>query len=122
MPTKKPTATPRRSLKASSAGQAKKTAAPKSAKRAVAPAEIVPDLTKKYRSHKGDTGSTDIQVIGLSDKIDQLTGHLASHTKDNDSRRGLLMMVGKRRRLLNYLKRQDEGTYTKLIADLGLRK
>jgi small subunit ribosomal protein S15 len=80
------------------------------------------DLTKKYRSHKGDTGSTDIQVIGLTEKITSLVDHLASHTHDNDSRRGLLIMVGKRRRLLNYLKRQDEPTYGKLVADLGLRK
>ena len=80
------------------------------------------DLVKRYRSHKGDTGSTDIQVIGVTEKINQLTTHLDSHHNDQDSRRGLLIMVGKRRRLLNYLKRQDEATYTKLITDLGLRK
>ena len=86
--------------------------------------DVIPtlDLTKKYRSHKGDNGSTDIQIIGITDKMTALTSHLATHAKDNDSRRGLLMMVGKRRRLLNYLKRQDEPTYGKLVADLGLRK
>ncbi len=89
-----------------------------------APAEVAPssDLLKKYRSHKGDNGSTDIQIIGLTDKMNQLTSHLVSHIHDHDSRRGLLMMVGKRRRLLNYLKRQDDATYGKLVVDLGLRK
>ena len=108
----------------------KKVAAKSAAKPAVAQSvkkaepEHLPvlDLTKKYRSHKGDNGSTDVQIIGLTDKMTQLTSHLATHAKDHDSRRGLLMMVGKRRRLLNYLKRQDEPTYGKLIVDLGLRR
>ncbi len=116
MPTKKKVTTTKKTATA-------KVVAPKAAKKApAAPAAATADLVKKYRTAKGDTGSTDIQIIGVTENIIQLTKHLETHAKDHDSRRGLLMMVGKRRRLLNYLKRQDEGTYTKLIVDLGLRK
>lgn len=80
------------------------------------------DLIKKYQAHKEDTGSTEVQVAILTKKISELTKHLQSHKKDFDSRRGLLIMVGKRRRLLNYLKKNDEERYAKIIADLGLRK
>lgn len=80
------------------------------------------DLIKKYQSHKDDTGSTEVQIAILTKKVSDLTKHLKEHKKDFDSRRGLLMMVGKRRRLLNYLKKIDEEKYTKLISDLGLRK
>lgn len=80
------------------------------------------DLIKKYQSHKDDTGSTEVQIAILTKKVSDLTKHLQAHKKDFDSRRGLLMMVGKRRRLLNYLKKIDEEKYTKLISDLGLRK
>lgn len=80
------------------------------------------DLIKKYQTHKEDTGSTEVQVAVLTKKVSELTKHLQEHKKDFDSRRGLLMMVGKRRRLLNYLKKSDEQKYIKLIADLGLRK
>ena len=80
------------------------------------------DLIEKYRTHKEDTGSTEVQIAILTKKISDLTGHLKVHKKDFDSRRGLLVMVGKRRRLLNYLKKVDEEKYNKLIADLGLRK
>ena len=80
------------------------------------------DLIKKYQSHKEDTGSTEVQVAILTKKVSDLTKHLHEHKKDFDSRRGLLMMVGKRRRLLNYLKKINEDRYQKLIADLGLRK
>jgi small subunit ribosomal protein S15 len=80
------------------------------------------DLIKKYQSHKDDTGSTEVQIAILTKKVSDLTKHLQAHKKDFDSRRGLLMMVGKRRRLLNYLKKIDEEKYIKLIADLGLRK
>lgn len=79
-------------------------------------------LVSKYQSHKTDTGSTEVQIARLSEQIGDLTGHLKDHAKDHDSRRGLLIMVGKRRRLLNYLKRSDETGYQKLIADLKLRK
>ncbi len=80
------------------------------------------DLIKKYQTHKEDTGSTEVQVAILTKKISDLTRHLQDHKKDFDSRRGLLMMVGKRRRLLNYLKKTEEEKYAKLIVDLGLRK
>ena len=80
------------------------------------------DLIEKYKSHKEDTGSTEVQIAVMTKKISDLTKHLKEHKKDFDSRRGLLMMVGKRRRLLNYLKKTDEAKYVQLIADLGLRK
>lgn len=80
------------------------------------------DLIKKYQSHKEDTGSTEVQIAILTKKVSDLTKHLKEHKKDFDSRRGLLMMVGKRRRLLNYLKKSDEERYQKVIVDLGLRK
>jgi small subunit ribosomal protein S15 len=80
------------------------------------------DLIKKYQSHKKDTGSTEVQVALLTEKILELAKHLKKHAKDSDSRRGLLMMVGKRRRLLNYLKKNDIKKYEKLIKDLGLKK
>jgi len=79
-------------------------------------------LMEKYRTHKSDTGSTEVQAALLSDKIADLVKHLKKHNKDSDSRRGLLSMVGKRRKLLNYLKKSEPKKYDKLIADLGLRK
>lgn len=80
------------------------------------------DLIKKYQAHKEDTGSTGVQVAVLTNKINELTEHLKEHRKDFDSRVGLLKMVGKRRRLLNYLGKTDQEGYVKLISDLGLRK
>lgn len=80
------------------------------------------DLVKKYQTHENDTGSTEVQVAILTKKISDLTKHLKEHKKDFDSRRGLLMMVGKRRRLLNYLKKHDEEKYNKVILDLGLKR
>ena len=80
------------------------------------------DLVKKYQTHKKDTGSAEVQIVLLTQKILELAKHLKKHGKDSDSRRGLLIMVGKRRRLLNYLKKGDEKTYEKLIKDLGLKK
>lgn len=79
-------------------------------------------LIEKYQTNKKDTGSTGVQIALLTEKINDLVGHLNTHKKDHDSRRGLLMMVGKRRRLLNYLRKHDEKQYEKIIADLGLRK
>ncbi len=81
-----------------------------------------PDLIKKYQTHKKDTGSAEVQAVLLTEKILELAKHLKKHQKDSDSRRGLLIMVGKRRRLLNYLKNSDPKTYEKLIKDLGLKK
>ena len=80
------------------------------------------DIVKKYQTHAGDTGSTQVQVALLSERITELTDHLKEHKKDFDSRSGLLKLVGRRRRLLNYLASTDEETYQKLIKDLELRK
>ena len=78
-------------------------------------------ITENARS-KGDTGSPEVQVAILTDRINNLTDHFKANHKDNHSRRGLLMMVNKRRSLLDYLKKKDEGRYQALIAKLGLRK
>lgn len=80
------------------------------------------DLLKKYQTHKNDTGSTSVQIILLTERIDDLSGHLKEHKKDFDSRRGLLKMVGHRRALLNYLRQKEAKQYEKIIGDLGLRK
>ncbi|TSC93635.1 MAG: small subunit ribosomal protein S15 [Candidatus Berkelbacteria bacterium Licking1014_85] len=79
------------------------------------------DLVEKYQAHKKDTGSTEVQIAVLTKKIESLSNHLKTHKKDFDSKRGLLMMVGKRRRLLNYLFKHNAEKYTKIIGDLGLR-
>lgn len=79
-------------------------------------------IVQKYQAHTGDTGSTQVQVAQLTERITELTGHLKDHRKDFDSRSGLLKMVGRRRRLLNYLLSTNEEDYQKLIKDLGLRK
>lgn len=79
-------------------------------------------LVEKFRTHKKDTGSPEVQIALLSERIDELARHLKKHPGDHDSRRGLLMMVGKRRRLLNYLKKQGSTNYDKLVKELGLRK
>jgi small subunit ribosomal protein S15 len=78
-------------------------------------------IIKKYQLHENDRGSTKVQVALLTDRINYLTGHFRAHKKDHHSRRGLLKMVGQRRRLLEYLKRTDLDGYRALIADLGLR-
>ncbi len=75
----------------------------------------------KYRTHEADTGSTRVQVAVLTERINYLTGHFRTHAKDFHGRRGLLKMVGKRRRLLDYLKRTDVQQYRELVQDLGLR-
>ena len=75
----------------------------------------------KYRAHGKDTGSTRVQIALLTERINYLTGHFRAHAKDHHSRRGLLKMVGKRRRLLDYLRRTDVEGYRQLIQDLGLR-
>jgi small subunit ribosomal protein S15 len=80
------------------------------------------DLVKKYQTHEGDTGSTQVQIAILSERILELTDHLKEHKKDFDSRSGLLKLVGRRRRLLNYLLATDPEIYENLIKDLGLRK
>jgi len=80
------------------------------------------DLLKKYQAHKKDTGSAEVQIVLLSNKITELAGHLKKHKKDNDSRLGLIKLVAKRRRLLNYLSKTDPEQYQKLISDLKLRR
>jgi small subunit ribosomal protein S15 len=79
------------------------------------------DVIGKYGRKDGDTGSAEVQVALLTERINDLTGHLREHGKDHHSRRGLLMMVGKRRRLLRYLERTDVDRYRELVSELGLR-
>ncbi|HYX19684.1 MAG TPA: 30S ribosomal protein S15 [Thermoanaerobaculia bacterium] len=81
-----------------------------------------PDIVKQYRTHDTDTGSPEVQVALLTNRIAYLTEHFQSNAKDHHSRRGLLKMVGRRRRLLEYLRGEDAGRYQKLIERLGLRK
>ena len=80
------------------------------------------DLIKKFAREKGDTGSPEVQVALLTAQINKLVGHLKDHKKDVHSRRGLLSMIAKRRRLLTYLKRMDETRYTKLVKELKIEK
>ncbi len=80
------------------------------------------EIIKDYRRHESDTGSTEVQVAILSARIAELTEHFKVHTKDHHSRRGLLKLVGQRRRLLEYLKKKDDEKYRNLISRLGLRK
>ena len=75
----------------------------------------------KYRTHENDTGSTRVQVALLTERINYLTDHFRAHAKDHHSRRGLLKMVGQRKRLLNYLRRTDVDGYRQIIQELGLR-
>ena len=82
----------------------------------------VKDIVKKYQAHEGDTGSTKVQVALLTQRIEELSGHLKDHRKDFDSRSGLLKMVGRRRRLLNYLSSTEPDIYQEFIKELGLRK
>ncbi|MCF8473398.1 MAG: 30S ribosomal protein S15 [Emcibacter sp.] len=85
-------------------------------------AERKQELINEFAICKGDTGSPEVQVSILTDRIVNLTEHFKTHKKDNHSRRGLLMLVNKRRSLLSYLKSKDEGRYQELIKRLGLRK
>jgi small subunit ribosomal protein S15 len=85
-------------------------------------AERKVDLVREYSLHEGDTGSPEVQVAILSERIKNLTDHLQTHKKDFHSRRGLLIMVGQRRRLLDYLKKKDQGRYEGVIQRLGLRR
>ena len=85
-------------------------------------AESKAELIKEHGRGTDDTGSPEVQVAIITSRINTLTEHFKTHAKDNHSRRGLLMMVNKRRSLLDYLRREDEKRYTDLIAKLGLRK
>lgn len=79
-------------------------------------------VIEQFRLHQTDTGSPEVQVALLSQRIDHLTGHFKTHVKDHHSRRGLLKLVGQRRKLLDYLKDNDFGRYQSLIQRLGIRK
>jgi len=85
-------------------------------------AERKQELIKEHGRGSDDTGSPEVQIAILTSRIQTLTEHFKTHAKDNHSRRGLLMMVNKRRSLLDFLRREDETRYTDLIAKLGLRK
>jgi len=80
------------------------------------------ELIAEYATHEGDTGSPEVQVAILSERISNLTEHFKSHNHDHHSRRGLYLLIGKRRRLLDYLEREDIERYRKLIARLGIRR
>jgi small subunit ribosomal protein S15 len=79
-------------------------------------------IIERFRQHEGDTGSAEVQVALLTARINELNKHLSLHKKDNHSRRGLLLMVGQRRKFLNYLQKRDYAKYQEVIQALGLRK
>lgn len=79
-------------------------------------------IISDYRLHDTDTGSPEVQIALLSNRIDHLTEHFRTHKKDNHSRRGLLKMVARRRKLLDYLKRENEAKYQEVIGQLGIRR
>lgn len=80
------------------------------------------NLIKEFKLHENDTGSVEVQISILTKQINELTGHLKTHPKDNHSRRGLLKMVGKRKRLLDYLSKNNNKSYTNIVRKLGLKK
>lgn len=80
------------------------------------------EIINSYKTHDSDTGSSEVQVAILTERIKYLTDHFKTHAKDHHSRRGLLKLVGQRRRLLNYLKNRDIGRYRELVDKLGIRK
>ena len=84
--------------------------------------EVKVGIITQYKTHEGDTGSPEVQVALLTQRINELTDHFKTHTKDNHSRRGLLKLVSQRRSMLDYLKRHDINRYHDLINRLGLRK
>ncbi|MCH9720227.1 MAG: 30S ribosomal protein S15 [Actinomycetia bacterium] len=85
-------------------------------------AEVKQEIMTEYATHEGDTGSPEVQVALLSRRINDLTGHLKEHKHDHHSRRGLLLLVGQRRRLLDYLADRDITRYRSLIERLGIRR
>ena len=80
------------------------------------------EIIKEYATHEGDTGSPEVQVALLSARIKELTEHFRTHTHDHHSRRGLMLLIGKRRRLLSFLQKEDIERYRSLISRLGLRR
>ena len=85
-------------------------------------AEKKNEIIQGYHTHEGDTGSPEVQVALLTERINQLTEHLRANSHDHSSRRGLLMLIGQRRRLLAYLSREDAARYRAIVAKLGLRR
>lgn len=85
-------------------------------------AEQKKEIIDKFKTHEGDTGSPEVQIAILSKRITYLTEHFRTHKKDHHSRRGLLKIVGQRRRLLDYLKKKDVARYKKVIGELGIRR
>jgi small subunit ribosomal protein S15 len=79
------------------------------------------EIVAAFRTHDSDTGSPEVQVALLTERINSLSGHFKTHAKDHHGRRGLLVMVGQRRRMLRYLQREDKARYTALVTKLGLR-
>ena len=84
--------------------------------------EAKKELIEKFRGHEKDTGSPEVQIALLSSRINHLSGHFKGHVKDHQSRRGLLKLVGQRRRLLDYLKNKNVDRYQRVTKELGLRK
>ena len=84
--------------------------------------EAKKEVIDRFKIHENDTGSSEVQIALLSNRIDYLTDHFKTHKKDHHSRRGLLKLVGQRRRLLSYLKKVDKERYQNIIKELGLRK
>ena len=84
--------------------------------------EVKAEIIEKHKTHEGDTGSPEVQIALLSKRITDLTEHSKLHPKDHHSRRGLLMLVGQRRRLLNYLMKHDFDRYRNIVKELGLRR
>lgn len=84
--------------------------------------EAKKNIIEKFRLHEGDSGSAEVQIALLTERINQLTEHFKIHTKDHHSRRGLMKLVGRRRRLLDYLKQNKLDTYRELVKSLGLRR
>ena len=80
------------------------------------------EIQEKFRLHEKDTGSTPLQIAVLTERISNLSAHLAQHKKDQGSKRGLLQLVARRRKFLDYLRREDKEKYKKIIKDLGLRR
>jgi small subunit ribosomal protein S15 len=80
------------------------------------------DIINKFKLHENDSGSPEVQIAIISERLDSLSSHFQTHKKDHHSRRGLLKLVGQRRSLLDYLKRQEKGRYEKIIGQLGIRK
>ena len=92
------------------------------ARRMTVTAERKQELVQKFGKAERDTGSAEVQIALMTERINDLTQHLRAHSKDHHSRRGLLMLVGRRRRLLNYLQRSNLESYRSLVKELGLRK